>query len=163
MNTRLNVKLVTLSIVLFLTGCVTAPEIIKTADNDYTLTRIDRGGSFDEIANTRQLLIADANKFAASQNKVAVKIAMKETPLEMQGYTSVEYQFQLMGKAESDAMTAESAAKPAGNMSGTPAQSGYLAKSGALYDALIKLDELHKRGILTDEEFTSQKKKLLNN
>lgn len=31
-----------------------------------------------------------------------------------------------------------------------------------LYDELLKLDELHKKGILTDEEFAIQKKKVLN-
>jgi hypothetical protein len=34
--------------------------------------------------------------------------------------------------------------------------------AGDLYTELIKLDDLRKRGILTEEEFQAEKKKVLN-
>jgi len=160
MNYTMKSIAVTLCATALIAGCVTAPEIVKTSDNHYSLTRVDKGGSFDDIASTRQALINEANAFAAKQGKVAVKVAMKDTPLSVQGYTSVEYQFELLSKAESDAIVVESAAKTGV----TPAmlvQTNALNRSGAVYDALVKLDDLHKRGILTDAEFASQKTKIL--
>jgi len=41
------------------------------------------------------------------------------------------------------------------------AGSGKTTPTDALYDELVKLDELRKRGILTDEEFQAEKKKVL--
>ena len=153
-------KLLGLGAVLLLSACVTPPEIVKTADNSYSLSRLDRGGSMGDIAGTRQSLIADANKFAEQKGQVAVKVAMVDTPTEVPGFTTVEYKFQLMSKEAAATMPIVTSTK----MQGAAAASGgnELTRSTAVYDALLKLDDLHKRGILTDDEFTSQKKKILN-
>lgn len=153
-------KLLGLSAVLLLSACVTPPEIVKTADNNYSLSRLDRGGSMGDIAGTRQSLIADANKFAEQKGQVAVKVAMVDTPTQVPGFTTVEYKFQLMSKDAAATMPIVTSTK----VQATPAATGgnELARSTAVYDALVKLDDLHKRGILTDDEFASQKKKILN-
>ncbi len=149
-------KAAALAAILALSACVTAPEITKTADNNYVITRVDKGGSLSDVASTRQSIIADANKFADGQGKVAVKVSMKDTPMQIQGYTSIEYKFQLMSKAEADAQAAVSAPVAGGAV--VVQQSAPMP----MYDALLKLDDLHKRGILTDEEFAAQKKKILD-
>jgi len=155
MNHRNLISLVLLSIVLTLTACVSNPELVKTSDNNYTLTRIDKGGSFGNLDDTRHALVAEANKFAESQGKVAVRVSMKDTPMQIEGFTSVEYKFQLMSKLDADTLVTESANNAA-------ISSGKATGTNAMYDALLKLDDLHKRGILTDEEFASQKKKILD-
>jgi len=162
MKYRLLAGLAVLSAVLTLPGCAAAPAIVKSADNNYTVSRVDRGGSFDEIASTRQALVAEADRFAAAQGKVAVRISMTETPMQVQGYTTVDYKFQLLNKSEADAIMVESTARATGVPASVVIQNNELVHSGAVYDALIKLDDLHKRGILTDDEFAGQKKKILN-
>lgn len=153
-------KLLCLCTVLLLSACVTAPDVVKTADNNYSMSRLDRGGSMSDIAATRQSLIADANKFAEKQGQLAVKIAMLDTPTQVPGFTTVEYKFQLMSKEAVAAMPVATNSKVQGLA--VTSGSNELSRSNAVYDSLIKLDELHKRGILTDEEFSSQKKKILN-
>lgn len=160
MNTRHFASLALLSSALLLSACVATPEIVKTADNNYTLTRIDKGGSFDNLADTQKSVIADANKFAESQGKVAVKVSLKDTPMQIQGYTSVEYKFQLMSKAEAEVQ--EQVTQPATTSAAAAPVKVQKVGPDAMYDALIKLDDLHKRGILTDEEFAGQKKKILD-
>jgi hypothetical protein len=163
MNYRNLINFILLSIVLTLTACVSNPELVKTSENNYTLTRIDKGGSFGNLDDTRHSLVAEANKFAESQGKVAVRVSMKDTPMQIEGYTSVEYKFQLMSKLEADTLVTESANNAAiSSAKSTGTTVVQPTGPNAMYDALIKLDDLHKRGILTDEEFASQKKKILD-
>lgn len=154
-------KLLSLSVVLLLSACVTAPEIVKTADNNYSISRLDRGGSMGDIAGTRQSMVSDAKKFADQQGLVAVKVAMTDTPTDVPGFTTIDYKFQLVSKEVAAALPVMTTIAKG---QATPAVSSgnELSRSTAVYDALVKLDDLHKRGILTDDEFASQKKKILN-
>ena len=160
MKTSSITKLLYLCVVLLLSACVSVPEIVKTADNNYSMSRLDRGGSMGDIAGTRQSLIADANKFADKQGQVAIKVAMTDTPTDVPGFTAIEYKFQLMSKEAAAAIPIITNTK----VQGAAVVSGgnEISRSNAVYDALVKLDDLHKRGILTDDEFSSQKKKILN-
>lgn len=142
-------------------GCVSNPGIVETAPGSYLLARTDPGGSFGNVAATKAAMVREAGDFAAKQGKVAVPLAMKDTPMAIEGHTAVEYRFQVVDKAQAPAAASAQASAP------TPAataatKSTHGERTGDLYADLIKLDELRKRGILTDAEFDSQKKKLLN-
>ena len=52
----------------------------------------------------------------------------------------------------------------AGEAEGTPAARTVPAPTAtdSLYDELMKLDDLRKKGILTEDEFTAEKKKVLS-
>ena len=150
------------------TGCASNPGIVKTSPDSYVLTRTDKGGSLGDVATTKADMVREARDFAANQGKVVVPIAMKDTPMAFQGFTSIEYRFQIVDKADvpaqpvveakrTDFAPAKSAAAPVDART-TERQD----HPRDIYSELIKLDDLRKRGILTDAEFDSQKKKILN-
>ncbi len=68
-------------------------------------------------------------------------------------YAQATLSFKALGPDDPElAAPADAAAKPA-----VPAP----LTTDELYASLLKLDDLHKKGILTDEEFAAEKKKLL--
>jgi hypothetical protein len=106
-----------------------------------------------------------ANAFAASKGKVAVPIAATETPAAPGRMPTFEYQFRLVDKDDPSASGAALIPR-ADVVVEMPAPSNPPAaapekKSKDVYTELLKLDDLRKRGLLTDAEFEAQKRKLL--
>jgi hypothetical protein len=155
-----------LSFVIALSGCASAPEIVKVSGDTYKLTRTDKGGSLGDVASTKTNMMREADAFASSQGKSVVPIAMKEEPLAVQGFTALEYQFQIADKnsipVQAAIMTKRSDGKRSADSTSNIRVQDQQERSKDLYTELIKLDELRNRGILTEDEFTSQKKKILN-
>jgi len=155
-----------------LAGCVTAPQIVKLPGDTYSITRTDRGGSLDDIGSTKSAMMRDANDFAAKQGKVASTVSMKDTPAAVQGFTTVEYRFTLLDKdalppAAVLSARADTSSAPSTKAISTPAPTSPLTRTQGphsidIYGELIKLDDLRKRGILTDDEFAREKKKILD-
>jgi len=125
-------------------------------DNTYAITR-EASTTFDR--NVEKLKAAaqeDAAKFAAAQGKELKIIAVtSDRPFYTLGFAKARIVFKLF-KAGDPELTAPAAAP-------TPLQPGVITTTGGddLYTELLKLDDLHKRGILTDSEFNSEKKKVL--
>jgi len=156
-----------LSIAIALSGCASTPGIVKVSDDTYKLARTDKGGSLGDVASTKTNMMREADAFAANQGKVVVPIAMKEEPLAVQGFTALEFQFQIADKNSIAAQTAALTKRNDGGQRSVNSTSNMKAQdsiehSRDVYTELIKLDELRKRGILTEDEFVNQKKKLLN-
>jgi len=161
-------------VLALLTGCVTAPQITKLPGDVYSISRTDKGGSLSEAGSTKTEMMREANEFAAKQGKVPSTVLMKETPTAVQGFTAIEYQFKLVDKdavpkpVMLSASTNTSAAPAASTAAITaPNPASPLTKAQGphsidIYNELIKLDELRKRGILTDDEFAREKKKVLD-
>lgn len=154
-------------VLALLNGCVSAPQIVKLPGDTYSITRTDKGGSLDDIGSTRASMIHEANDFAAKQGKVASTVSMKDSPAAVQGFTTVEYRFTLVDKdalpqtAVSTTPT-DSVPPKANSALASPLTRAQGPHSIDIYNELIKLDELRKRGILTDEEFAREKKKVLD-
>ena len=78
---------------------------------------------------------------------------------------TVEYQFRVVPKDDPSANNVALLPRPdlvVESSSNTSAQVHTVEeKKPDLYTELIKLDDLHKRGLLTDQEFEVQKKRLL--
>jgi hypothetical protein len=157
-----------IAIVATLSGCASSNEIVKVSADTYKLSRTDRGGSMSDVASTKANMERQADAFAMSQGKVVIPIGIKEEPMAVQGFTAIEYQFQIAEKNSAVALAAvEAKHSTAGNTK--LADSNVNVKmqdqkehSQDMYNELVKLDELRKRGILTDAEFDSEKKKVLN-
>jgi hypothetical protein len=168
MKSRTILSLTLLILSLFLTGCAGGRGIVKISPDTYTLSRTDKGGSFDDISNTKADIAREADEFAANQRKVAVPVTMKETPMSIQGFTSVEYQFKILDKTDPEVQAINERKKMVSAL-GKPAHAPFYSATQTqreqqrdIYTELTKLDELRKRGILTDAEFDSQKKKVLD-
>lgn len=149
---------------LALTGCVSNPGIVQTAPGVYFISRADKAGIFGNAEAMKADVITEANAFAAKQGKVAIAVSTHSTPAYPMHFATFEYQFKL---ADPDSP----AARQTNVLIPTPQVRTEVdvrnndqspPPKADVYAELNKLDDLHKRGILTDEEFAAQKKKLLD-
>ncbi len=110
-------------------------------------------------------VMKEAEEFAESKGKVAVVRHIQEEPMRPGQFASIEYTFWVLDKSDADAHR-EDLHKEADHISEQHVkvelkQDAPVQKKD-MYEQLIKLDDLHKRGILTDAEFEQQKQKLLS-
>lgn len=157
---------VALFIAVALLGCASPPPSM-ISPGVYVVSRTSAAGSvFANMAQLKADTIDAANKFAASQGKIAVAVSMRdERPIP--GFPLVEYQFRLADpstvKDSSVVLKREPDAVIQRNdnviIKSDPSTSKEPQKD--LYAELLKLEELKKRGLLSEDEFQAQKQKLL--
>lgn len=160
-------RIVTIVIALLLVACAN-PGIVQLSPDTYMLMREDHAGIFGSMAKLKAGVIRDANAFAASQGKIVIPITTNENPVGIMGdWARFEYQFRLVDPNDPDAKSTPMERRPDVITKNTEIIDGEIRiKSESdvdddLYAELLKLDDLRQRGILTDEEFDAQKKKLL--
>lgn len=158
---------ISLSLALVLTaglvGCAN-PGIVPISEDTYLLSRTDKGGIFGNPSAMKAEVFQEAAAFAASKGKVAVPVTVRETPLVVgQRFASVEYQFRLVDKNSPAAKSAFITPRADVVIEKTETLKTDLkpAENKDSYTELLRLDDLRKRGILTEDEFTEQKRKLL--
>jgi hypothetical protein len=136
--------LAALSLTFCLSACIN-PGIVEVTPGQYLIARRDPGGMIGNTAALKASIIKKANDFAKEQGKVAVPVPLHETP----GWPNcdpllVEYHFRVVDPTQA-------AAPPATKPHDVPTLSANI----------VQLDELRKRGLLTQIEFDEQKQKLL--
>jgi hypothetical protein len=151
--------------------------LTEVSPNVFQVFREQHGVVFGGDPSLQRQVVDEANAFAERRGMIAVPM---EARLHLAGNVGdwgwCYYKFQLSPKGdmrgsksaseisfENDARmtdsffhSMEAAAKP----DGLPGTNSPAAKQN-IYDELIKLDELRKKGILTEEEFQTQKKRVL--
>jgi hypothetical protein len=149
-------------------GCAN-PGIVKLSSDTYLLSRSDRGGAFGNTSRMKADVISEANEFAASQEKIAIPISINESPIYFGHFASIDYQFRVVDKSDPEAQKRGNFVQgPNVVIDKTEKTSvdvrtkDHIDHQKDVYAELIKLDDLRKRGIVTEEEFQAQKKKLLN-
>lgn len=155
---------------LAMAGCATNPGIVKTGSDTYTLYKVDHGGIFGNAELLRNDVIAEANAFAESQGKIALPVAAKSH--HMSGlpadFASFEYQFRLIDKNDHTTIRthlipgSDVVVDDAGKVVGGTHTKSQSEKPMDRYDELNKLDDLRKRGVISEVEFEAQKKKILH-
>lgn len=141
-------------------GCATA-EIVPMGSDSYMISQTSAGGMFTNMGALKAEVIKRANAFAEKHGKVAVPIASRETSPAPGRMPNFEYQFRLVDANDPRApggglipradMVIENDVYPASrSTSSKPAETD-------VYTELLKLDDLRKRGIITDAEFENQK------
>ncbi len=155
-----------LSILFTLLGCA-SPNPTMISPGVYMISRTSAAGSV--MANMAQLkadTIEAANKFAESKGKIAVAVSLRdERPIP--GFPLVEYQFRLADPGTVGDSTVILKKDPNmtiqrnDNITIKPDQSTPREPQKDLYSELLKLEDLKKRGLLTEDEFQAQKRKLL--
>lgn len=145
------------------------PGVVKLSPDTYMLSRTDKGGIFGNAAAMKAEVIREANEFAESQGKVAIPVGLRETPLLVgRQFASVEYQFRVVDKSDPEAKRTSLVPRPDVVIEKTEkVQADITTKDKTeprrdVYAELLKLDDLRKRGILTEAEFQAQKQKLLD-
>lgn len=165
-------KILLIFLCLGLVGC-TNPGIVRISPDTYLLARVDHGGIFGNAERMKANVISDADAFAEKQGKVAIPISTKEVPMVVGSighfgtFASIEYQFRVVDKNDPEAREAFLVPRPdvvidkTEKISADTTSKDITEKQPDLYTELMKLDDLRKKGILTEDEFQAQKKLLL--
>ncbi len=161
-----NMRTVILFVMFTLAACADAP-MVQISPDTYMIARSDKGGIFGNAAAMKVEVIQEANTFAASQGKVAIPISTKEVPVAPGRLATIEYQFRLVDHSSPEAKSTAIKSQPDEIIERRNEYSGDVTvrhesdDKPDLYSELTKLEDLRQKGILTDEEFEAQKKKLL--
>jgi len=152
------------------TGCQ-SPGIVQMSPDTYMITKEDHRGLFaaGSRAKLKTETIREANAFAESKGKIAIPIFLKEHPMGVMGdWASVEYQFKVVDKSDPEALRtslvprADLVVEKSEKISADVRTKDETDKKLDLYTELTKLDDLRKKGLITDTEYESEKQKLLN-
>lgn len=136
-------------------GCATsAPPVVSIGNNTYAVTRMAKSGFVLDTGELKAEAMQDATKFCAAQGKQLKIVTLTEIKPKYytQNFATVKIVFKAL-----DADDPELKSGPV-----LSDGSGKSLTTDAVYDALNKLDDLRKRGILTEEEFQVEKQKVLS-
>ena len=109
-------------------------------------------------------------KFAEKQGKVAIPISSHFKPMGIgpAQWAEFEYQFRVVDKDDPEVKRTSLTPKVKviiekdEKLTSDKKIEDKTKETKDIYSELIKLDDLRKRGIITDEEFNARKKKILN-
>ena len=143
-------------------------KLFQMGGNTYSVTRTASSGFKRDVDVLQAEAEADAAKYCADQGKQLKVITVStDLPHFGLGYASAKIIFKALD-AGSPELTSNAATGPApdsanamGSATTPVAQVILQGAPGDLYTELLKLDDLRKRGLLTDKEFDAEKKKLL--
>lgn len=153
-----------------LTGCK-SPGIVQISPDTYMITKEDHRGIFaaGSRAKLKTETIREANAFAESKGKVAIPVSLINHPMGVFGdWASVEYQFKVVDKNDPEALRtaliprADIVIEKNEKISADIRTKDTTDKQPDFYTEITKLDDLRKKGLLTDLEFEREKQKLLN-
>lgn len=163
--------LIVTALFLALAGCVN-PQVVQVGEDTYLLAKEDHAGIFGSMAKLKSDVIAEAGQFAASKGKVAVPVSVREKPVGSKPgeWAHFEYQFKLVNPAASRGSGALNADRqsiaPRDVATDTIRRINVQVEPSTapadLYSELLKLDDLRKRGVLTEAEFAAQKARVLS-
>ena len=124
-------------------------------NNTFSITRTATNGFNRDVDKLSTEAQDAAAKYCADQGKqLKVVDLTSKKPLFSTGYASAKIVFQAL-------TTDEIAQAQAAATAGTPAGFVRTISTDELVSELTKLDDLRKKGILTDDEFQAEKKKIL--
>ncbi|HEY1792129.1 MAG TPA: SHOCT domain-containing protein [Opitutaceae bacterium] len=134
------------------------PPPVSLGNNTYSIRREAGTAFMRDVDKLKEQCTDAATKFCASQGRQLKVLSLEgKAPTFGTGYAYAKIVFKALNPG--DLELTEPVAMP-----GQPAAPVYAQRhltTDELYDQLTKLDDLRKKGILTDEEFQAQKKKLL--
>jgi hypothetical protein len=130
--------------------------------NTFAITRTATTGFDRDVEKFTQEAKEDAGKYCADKGKTLKILSVtSEQPHYGGGYSWAKVVFKALDAGD-PALTAPEPAPALVASGGTTTVTGVLPTyAGDLYAELLKLDDLRKRGLLTDKEFEQEKKKLL--
>jgi hypothetical protein len=136
------------------------PVPVSMGDNTWSITR-EAGTAFNrDLDKLKAEVNDDATKFCADRGKeIRVLSVTGKLPMFGTGYARAKITFKALNPGDPEL----TAPLP---VPGAPAQAYAPVErrltTDELYAELVKLDDLRKKGILTDDEFQAEKKKLLS-
>lgn len=169
MNSNTLVKLFSVALLgVALAGRASAKDEIGTpvplGNSTFSITCTAGSAFMRDIDQLKSEATDSASKFCDAQGKVLKSISMKEKkPRFSFGYFEATLVFMALNPGD-PALLPPSAPVAAAAYSGMPAAAPAprTLTTDELVDELTKLDDLRKKGILTEDEFQAEKKKVLS-
>jgi hypothetical protein len=148
-----------------LTGCTTSSAIMPASGGAYTITKSGTTG-FTPLGVLRKEAYEAANTFAAAKGMVAEVLTVNDVPAGFGRWPQVHLRFRLVTAEARDTAPAPAALTIASQGSrdamGNPTEDQTTITADAdFYTELKKLGELKEKGLLTEEEFQREKKRLM--
>jgi Short C-terminal domain len=168
MKTSNKISVAVLALGLFVLASVAQADVVQISPDTYLISRISRAGMFASMPKLKMAVIREANAFAEAQGKIAIPLSSKETPAAPGQWPTFDYQFRVVAKDDPEAQRtalvprADVVIESNRKIEAEIKTKDETEKTPDLYSELLKLDDLRKRGVLTDAEFEEQKKKLLS-
>ncbi len=153
---------------LILAGCASNPGVVQLSPDTYLITKTDKGGIFGNASAMKANVINEANSFAQSKGKIAIPISTHESPMGVGHFASFDYQFRLVDPNSPDARPTSLVPRPDvvvqkdEKATVNVENKDVTSKQPDVYTQLLKLDDLRKKGVITDAEFETQKAKILS-
>jgi hypothetical protein len=135
---------------------------VPLGNDTFSITHEAKTAFSRDTDKLKELATADAQKFCDAQGKQMRVISLTaKVPTFSLGYPSATIVFMCLPAGDTRLTDPLPSAAPAVAVASAP-QRSLTSSTDDLYNALLKLDDLRKKGILTDEEFQAEKKKLLS-
>ena len=167
-NTSIILILVSL---LFLTSCrVNMGVVMPMGDGVYTLTGNWRSG-YVPLGSIRKKVYKEADTYAKEKETTFEVIAVNEVKAGFAIWPQVDLTFRLVNESvkvadpnNTNSKTTIKAVSASGKTTTKQiiSKKDNSKKDDEKYDRLLKLGKLKEAGLLTDEEFQKEKKKILN-
>ena len=165
-----------LSVLVLSTSLVFAQKeeknpVIPMGNGIYSVSVSGHGnGRFKSLGKLRTIAFNKANEFAKKEKAEIEMISVNETPMSFGVFNQVDLTFRLVKEYEkfADPNINSKTTIKAGSANGKTTSKQVITKKDKSqkddekYDRLLKLAKLKDAGILTDEEFEKEKKKILN-
>lgn len=145
-----------------------APAVVALADGSYAVTREARNAFERDTDKLTEAATAAAVAFCAEKGKQLKLVSVTiDKPWITTGYVKATVVFKALDAgdpqlADTTPVPVINARKKTVTAAAAVAAPAPASPVNDLYSDLLKLDDLHKRGILTDEEFQEEKKKVLS-
>ena len=163
-------KLATLlisSLILF--GCAIHSGVVPIGQDTYMVSRQAASG-FTGMGSLKADAFQEASQYCISQNKKIQVVNTNESqpPYVMGNFPRAEIQFMCLGEGDREYVRPKMKKGPdvvierKDDISIDLKSDDKTGTDKDVYTELIKLDDLRNKGIITDEEFEAQKKKLLS-
>lgn len=139
------------------------PEIVSLGHDTYALTRWANNGFTRNTEKLQSQALEDAAAYCAKLHK-ELKIVSTTTArplIPLTGFASAKVVFKALDANDPELHAPVAASAPGAATPVVAENAAPRTTTDALYNDLMKLDDLRKRGLLTEEEFQAQKKKLL--
>ena len=148
-------------------ACVN-PGVVELSPGTYLVSKTDKAGIFGNASAMKAQAINEANAFARSKSKVAIPISTHDSPMGIGHFASFDYQFKLVDPGSVEARPTPLFQSPDVVVQNNEKSTVQIETKDTstrrpdMYAQLLKLDDLHKRGILTNAEFDAEKARILS-
>jgi len=149
--------------VLVLVACASSSGVIPIGKDIYMVSGRGKSPGGYSGAEVKAAALREANQYCANAGKKVQVVTSSQSDMRFGVEAAAELQFMCLDSSDSDysRTTVKKEADRVVEIRKDVKTTDNTPPSPETYDQLLKLDDLRKRGIITDAEFEAQKKKLL--